>query len=148
MQAARHRGHLGRAERTGTAAPGAYRTLKCPTRRAPCCRRRGACPDIVGTITLIVNRCFGAPESGGPSPIEKTTLMRARRRRRRRRRRQRLADTCCFGCCCWVAGACCLDAVGVHPHPTGGGRLRAWIKLCPRPRQPTLHNSVPPPTRR
>ncbi|GBP73402.1 hypothetical protein EVAR_21358_1 [Eumeta japonica] len=35
MQAARHRGHPGRAERAGTAAPGAYRTLKCPTRRAP-----------------------------------------------------------------------------------------------------------------
>ncbi|GBP15883.1 hypothetical protein EVAR_12477_1 [Eumeta japonica] len=29
--------------------------------RLPCCRRRGACPDIVGTITLIVNRCFGEP---------------------------------------------------------------------------------------
>ncbi|GBP30397.1 hypothetical protein EVAR_18196_1 [Eumeta japonica] len=29
--------------------------------RLPCCRRRGACPDIVGTITLIVNRCFGGP---------------------------------------------------------------------------------------
>ncbi|GBP24227.1 hypothetical protein EVAR_80080_1 [Eumeta japonica] len=35
MQAARHRGHLGRAERAGTAAPGAYRTLKFPTRHAP-----------------------------------------------------------------------------------------------------------------
>ncbi|GBP56009.1 hypothetical protein EVAR_97430_1 [Eumeta japonica] len=35
MQAARHRGHLASAECTGTAAPGAYRTLKCPTRRAP-----------------------------------------------------------------------------------------------------------------
>ncbi|GBP47202.1 hypothetical protein EVAR_38314_1 [Eumeta japonica] len=28
MQAARHRGHLVSAEYTGTAAPGAYRTLK------------------------------------------------------------------------------------------------------------------------
>ncbi|GBP30640.1 hypothetical protein EVAR_76185_1 [Eumeta japonica] len=35
MQAARHRGHPGRAERAGTAAPGAYRMLKCPSRRAP-----------------------------------------------------------------------------------------------------------------
>ncbi|GBP18795.1 hypothetical protein EVAR_93223_1 [Eumeta japonica] len=35
MQAARHRGHPGRADRAGTAAPGVYRTLKCPTRRAP-----------------------------------------------------------------------------------------------------------------
>ncbi|GBP58751.1 hypothetical protein EVAR_35530_1 [Eumeta japonica] len=35
MQAARHRGHLASAECTGTVAPGAYRTLKCPTRRAP-----------------------------------------------------------------------------------------------------------------
>ncbi|GBP33997.1 hypothetical protein EVAR_24911_1 [Eumeta japonica] len=35
MQAARHRGHLASAECTGTAAPGAYRTLKCPTRRTP-----------------------------------------------------------------------------------------------------------------
>ncbi|GBP50997.1 hypothetical protein EVAR_37154_1 [Eumeta japonica] len=35
MQAARHRGHYGRAERVGTAASGAYRTLKCPTCRAP-----------------------------------------------------------------------------------------------------------------
>ncbi|GBP22380.1 hypothetical protein EVAR_11896_1 [Eumeta japonica] len=58
-----------------------------------------------------------------------TTLTRARRRRRG----QRLADTCCFGCCCWIAGACCLDAVGVHRHPTGGGRLRAWIELSPAP---------------
>ncbi|GBP32532.1 hypothetical protein EVAR_23943_1 [Eumeta japonica] len=35
MQAARHRGHLASTECTGTAAPGAYRTPKCPTRRAP-----------------------------------------------------------------------------------------------------------------
>ncbi|GBP58162.1 hypothetical protein EVAR_86324_1 [Eumeta japonica] len=35
MQAARHRDHPGRAERAGTAAPGAYWTLKCPTRRTP-----------------------------------------------------------------------------------------------------------------
>ncbi|GBP64366.1 hypothetical protein EVAR_14935_1 [Eumeta japonica] len=34
MQAARHRGHLASAECTGTAAPGAYRTPKCPTPRA------------------------------------------------------------------------------------------------------------------
>ncbi|GBP58800.1 hypothetical protein EVAR_25873_1 [Eumeta japonica] len=60
--AARHRGHPGRAEHAGMAAPGAYRTLKCRrAARLPCCRRRGASPDIVGTITLIVNRCFGGP---------------------------------------------------------------------------------------
>ncbi|GBP33808.1 hypothetical protein EVAR_25409_1 [Eumeta japonica] len=29
--------------------------------RLPRCRLRGACPDIVGTITQIVNRCFGGP---------------------------------------------------------------------------------------
>ncbi|GBP34699.1 hypothetical protein EVAR_31568_1 [Eumeta japonica] len=62
MQAARHRGHLASAECTGTAAPGAYRTLKCPTRRAPTTVRTAeAYPDIVGTIILIVNRCFGGP---------------------------------------------------------------------------------------
>ncbi|GBP56759.1 hypothetical protein EVAR_37015_1 [Eumeta japonica] len=29
--------------------------------RLPRCGRRGAYPDIVGTIILIVNRCFGGP---------------------------------------------------------------------------------------
>ncbi|GBP86724.1 hypothetical protein EVAR_63729_1 [Eumeta japonica] len=47
---------------TGTAAPGAYRTHEVSdAARLPRCRRRGACPDIVGTITLIVNQCFGGP---------------------------------------------------------------------------------------
>ncbi|GBP88582.1 hypothetical protein EVAR_68612_1 [Eumeta japonica] len=36
------------------------RSVRCAT-RLPCCRQWGACPDIVGTITLIVNRCFGGP---------------------------------------------------------------------------------------
>ncbi|GBP49208.1 hypothetical protein EVAR_96515_1 [Eumeta japonica] len=53
--------------------------------RLPCFRRRGACPDIVGTIILIVNRCFG-----GPSPIGKTTQTRTGARRRG----HRLADAC------------------------------------------------------
>ncbi|GBP36011.1 hypothetical protein EVAR_29139_1 [Eumeta japonica] len=36
--------------------------------RLPRCRRRGACPDIVGTIILIVNRCFGAPRRSEERP--------------------------------------------------------------------------------
>ncbi|GBP84732.1 hypothetical protein EVAR_64627_1 [Eumeta japonica] len=61
MQAAQHRGHLASAECTGTAAPGAYRTLKCPTRRAPTTlRTAGRLPGHRGNNYSIVNRCFGA----------------------------------------------------------------------------------------
>ncbi|GBP18866.1 hypothetical protein EVAR_20396_1 [Eumeta japonica] len=62
MQAARHHGYHGRAECTGTAAPCAHRTLDMSdAARLPRCRRQGAYPDIVGTIALIANRCFGRP---------------------------------------------------------------------------------------
>ncbi|GBP91359.1 hypothetical protein EVAR_66976_1 [Eumeta japonica] len=95
MQAARHRGHHGRAECTGTAASGAHRTLDVTdAARLPRCRRRGACPDVVGTITP-VNRCFRRPLAD-----RKTTLTRAGARRQG----QRLADAYCFGCCCWMHG--------------------------------------------
>ncbi|GBP84870.1 hypothetical protein EVAR_65267_1 [Eumeta japonica] len=80
MQAARHRGHHGRAECTGTAAPGVYRTLKT--------------------------------DAWGPRRSERLP------RRGPERKEQ---DT--------------------------GSLTRAWLSRAPppRPRQPPLHNLVPPP---
>ncbi|GBP50501.1 hypothetical protein EVAR_25198_1 [Eumeta japonica] len=49
--ATRHRGRHGRAKHTGAAALCAQRTLNvADAARLPRCRRRGACPDVVGTF--------------------------------------------------------------------------------------------------
>ncbi|GBP81317.1 hypothetical protein EVAR_53711_1 [Eumeta japonica] len=65
----------------------------CVRRRAPTrCRRRGACPDVVGTIALIANRCCGRPLADWiDHPDEGQSEIRG----------QRLADACC---CCWMHG--------------------------------------------
>ncbi|GBP82450.1 hypothetical protein EVAR_60179_1 [Eumeta japonica] len=86
MQAAQHRGHLASAECTGTAAPGAYRTLKCPTRRAPTTlRTAGRLPGHRGNN---YSNC---------EPMLRGAPRRSERRPRRgpeRRRGHRLADAC------------------------------------------------------
>ncbi|GBP71503.1 hypothetical protein EVAR_57068_1 [Eumeta japonica] len=56
-RATRHRGCHGRAKQTGAAALCAQRTLNvADAARLPRCRRRGACPDVVGTISLNCER--------------------------------------------------------------------------------------------
>ncbi|GBP98236.1 hypothetical protein EVAR_68322_1 [Eumeta japonica] len=86
MQAAQHRGHLASAECTGTAAPGANRTLKCPTRRAPTTlRTAGRLPGHRGNN---YSNC---------EPMLRRAPRRSERRPRRgpeRRRGHRLADAC------------------------------------------------------
>ncbi|GBP08927.1 hypothetical protein EVAR_78305_1 [Eumeta japonica] len=76
---------------TGTAARERW---KCPTPRAYHAADGGA-PARTSWDQLLKLR---TDASGGPSPIGKTTLTRARRRG------QRLADAYCFGCSCWMHG--------------------------------------------
>ncbi|GBP77952.1 hypothetical protein EVAR_83200_1 [Eumeta japonica] len=112
MQAAWHRGHQGRAECTGTAAPGAYWTLKCPTRRAP--------------TTL---RTAGRPPGHRGNNYSNCEPM-LRRARRRRRRGQRLTDTCAAAAGSPVRAASTRSAfIGIRRAAVAC----AWIELCPLP---------------
>ncbi|GBP20503.1 hypothetical protein EVAR_78880_1 [Eumeta japonica] len=70
MQAARHRGHHGRAECTGTAAPGVYWTLKCPTPRGYHAADGGAPARTSWEQLFLVNRCFGALRRSEDDPDE------------------------------------------------------------------------------
>ncbi|GBP62344.1 hypothetical protein EVAR_42088_1 [Eumeta japonica] len=134
MQAARHRGHHGRAERAGTAAPGAYRTLKCPTRRAPTMlQTAGRLPGHRGNnYSNCEPMLRGAPRRSetlpgrGPDREEEDSgsLTRA------------AAESLVRAASTWSA------FIGVRRAAVVC--MRRTSSAPPRPRQPPLHNPVPP----
>ncbi|GBP05815.1 hypothetical protein EVAR_5118_1 [Eumeta japonica] len=139
MQAAWHRGHPGRAERAGTAAPGTYWTLKCPTRRAPTMLQTAG--RLLGHRGNNYSNCEpmlrGAPRRSetlpgrGPEREEEDSgsLTRA------------------------ASGAAAVSPVRAASTWSAFIGVRRAAVVCmrrtssapPRPRQPPLHNPVPPP---
>ncbi|GBP70947.1 hypothetical protein EVAR_48955_1 [Eumeta japonica] len=161
MQAARHRGHYGRAERVGTAASGAYRTLKGPTRRAPTtlrtttqtgagARGRGhrladvcvaePCPPPTSTTTR-------NPVPHHP-PLSACAMTRAPEwpATKRRRWEARPADTYCPGCCRPTRGQPDQRSAGALASDHRRSAACAACSAPPsRPRQLPPHNPVPLP---
>ncbi|GBP61078.1 hypothetical protein EVAR_48577_1 [Eumeta japonica] len=137
--AARHRGHPGRAERAGTAAPGAYWTLKCPTRRAP-------------TMLQTAGRLLGhrGNNYSNCEPMLRGAPRRLETLPRRGPEREEEDSGSLTRAASDAAVVSPVRAASTWSAFIGVRRaavvcMRRTSSALPPPRQPPLHNPVPPP---